>query len=118
MEILERSNGNIGIVDKDVEINEVRDILDFMMTANYRDNCASLIIYKESLNDDFFDLKTGFAGEVLQKFSNYKMKLAIIGDFSLYRSRSLNDFINESNRGNTIFFVSSLEEGKNILEEV
>ncbi|MCK7528774.1 MAG: DUF4180 domain-containing protein [Ignavibacteriales bacterium] len=30
---------------------------------------------------DFFDLKTGIAGEILQKFSTYNVRLAILGDF-------------------------------------
>ncbi|HUX96186.1 MAG TPA: DUF4180 domain-containing protein [Bacteroidales bacterium] len=55
------------------------------------------------------------AGEISQKFSNYRMKLAIIGDFSETGSKSLNDFIRESNRGGTICFVKSLEEGLSML---
>ena len=45
------------------------------------------------------------AGEILQKFSNYRMKLAIIGEFEKYKSKSLKAFITESNRGNLIFFA-------------
>ncbi len=42
-------------------------------------------------------------GEILQKFVTYKAKLAIAGDFSVYTSKSLKDFIYESNNGNHIF---------------
>jgi len=38
------------------------------------------------------------------------MKLAIVGDFSKYQSKSLQEFIGESNRGNRVFFVSNIEE--------
>ena len=61
-----------------------------------------------SLHPDFFDLKTRFAGEILQKFSNYDVKLAIVGDFSKYSSKSLRDFIYESNKGKLIFFADNL----------
>jgi len=62
------------------------------------------------LHRDFFDLKTGLAGEILQKFSNYRVKLAIVGDFEEVKSKSLRDFIRESNRGRTVNFVNSVEE--------
>jgi len=64
------------------------------------------------INPDFFDLKTGFAGEILQKFSNYKVKLAIIGDFSSFTSKSLRDFILESNKHGHINFVSTIDEAR------
>jgi hypothetical protein len=36
--------------------------------------------------------------------------LAIIGDYSKYTSKNLQDFIRESNKGNRIFFVNDFEE--------
>lgn len=35
------------------------------------------------------------------------MKLAVVGDFSVYRSKSLKDFIYEGNKGNSIFFLDN-----------
>jgi hypothetical protein len=90
-------------------ISEPGGILDLMAEAGMND-CSKLIIHSGSLHPDFFDLKTKLAGEILQKFSNYRMKLAIIGDFSDIKSKSLRDFIRESNRTGIIAFVSSLEE--------
>ena len=46
---------------------------------------------------DFFQLSNGKLGEVLQNFSNFRMRLAIIGDFQNLQSQSLTDFIRESN---------------------
>jgi len=60
-------------------------------------------------------LKTGLAGEILQKFSNYYVELAIVGDFSKYSSKNLQDFIYESNKVGRINFVSSVEEAKEAL---
>jgi sugar phosphate isomerase/epimerase len=90
-------------------INSAEDILDIMAEAGYN-GCTGLIIHANTLNRDFFDLKTKLAGEILQKFSNYRMKLAIIGDFSDVKSKSLRDFIRESNNMGTIYFVGSMEE--------
>lgn len=86
-----------------------QDMLDVMAECAW--NGAEIMIIQEShLMSEFFDLKTGQAGEMLQKFSNFRMKLCIIGDFSKYESSSLRDFMRESNRSGTIFFVSNFEE--------
>jgi hypothetical protein len=50
------------------------------------------------------------AGEILQKFSNYRIKLAIVGDFSKYTKKSIRDFIRESNNTGHINFVGTLDE--------
>ena len=69
-----------------------------------------LAVAATSCKKDFFDLKNGIAGEILQKFSNYRVSLIIVGDFSKYASKSLNDFIYESNKGRHINFVASTTE--------
>jgi len=38
------------------------------------------------------------------------MKVAICGDYSSYTSKSLMDFIYESNKGNNIFFLDNEKE--------
>jgi len=85
------------------------DILDLMAEARLNDS-GRMIIHDKSLHPNFFDLKTKVAGEILQKFSNYRMRLAIVGDFSGFKSKSLRDFIRESNRTGTISFVGTIEE--------
>ena len=90
-------------------IAEPGDILDIMVEAGYN-NCNGIIINEKTFHPDFFDLRTGFAGEILQKFSNYRMKLAITGDFSELKSKSLRDLIRESNSGRAVCFVASTGE--------
>jgi hypothetical protein len=84
-------------------------ILDLMAECMYLGS-TGIILHEQNLVGAFFDLKTRLAGEILQKFSNYRMKAAIVGDFSKFTSKSLQDFIRESNRMGRIFFVCSLEE--------
>lgn len=93
----------------DIIISEVQDALDIIADCSYQ-GAEKIIFYEKNLHPDFFDLKTKLAGEILQKFSNYRMSLAIVGDFSKYASKSLRDFIYESNKGGRIRFVNSLEE--------
>jgi hypothetical protein len=69
-----------------------------------------MIIHASTFDPSFFDLKSGLAGEVLQKVANYRLRLAIVGDFSVYESKALRDFIFESNKGSMIAFVNSIDE--------
>ncbi|HEX2969733.1 MAG TPA: DUF4180 domain-containing protein [Bacteroidales bacterium] len=96
------------VVDPE-EISGPGEILDLMADARYNGS-DRMIFHSKDLNPGFFELKTGIAGEILQKFSNYRMKLSIVGDFSEIKSKSLNDFIRESNRTGIITFVATMEE--------
>ncbi|MBN2571727.1 MAG: DUF4180 domain-containing protein [Ignavibacteriales bacterium] len=91
-----------------VVITEVQDALDIMAECDYL-GARKIIIKEENITQNFFELKTRLAGEILQKFTNYKVDLAIIGNFEKYKSKSLNDFIYESNKHGKIVFVPTLE---------
>ena len=109
-----KDTGKIAELQSNVILAEVQDFLDMMGNANsLRTN--KMVIHQHQLHPDFFDLKTRMAGEILQKFSTYRQKLAIIGDFSAYESKSLRDFIRESNRVGRILFAGSLDEALNRL---
>ena len=97
-------------------IESVSDILDIMGEVSYV-GCSGIIIHSVVFSKEFYDLHTGLAGDILQKFSNYKMKLAIVGDFSNLTSKSWRDFIRESNRGNTVCFVSTFDEAMSALNK-
>jgi hypothetical protein len=77
--------------------------LDIMANAHY-EGFNGLEIDQESLPIAFFDLKTGLAGEMLQKFSNYRMKVTINGNFASMANKNLQDFIRECNSGNQVRF--------------
>lgn len=97
-------------------VGAAADMLDIMAEVFFG-GCDSMIIKSELLPENFFSLKSGIAGEILQKFSNYKMKLAITGDFSNITSKALADFIFESNKGNQVFFKSTMEEAMDSLSK-
>ncbi|MBG0850651.1 DUF4180 domain-containing protein [Streptomyces spinoverrucosus] len=66
----------------------------------------------ERVADEFFRLRSGVAGAVMQKFVNYRLRLAIIGDVSGHVSQStaLRDFLRETNQGGHIWFLPDEEE--------
>jgi tRNA1(Val) A37 N6-methylase TrmN6 len=75
------------------------------------------LVEEKNIIPEFFDLKTRIAGDILQKFTQYQMPLTIVGDFSKFNSKSLNDFIYESNKGKQINFVTSQSEAIKILSD-
>ncbi len=93
----------------EIAIQTPQDGIDLFGNANYQ-GFERIMLHNKNITPDFFDLKNGMAGEILQKFSTYRVRLAIISDFSNYESRSLQDFIRESNQGGKIIFVETAEE--------
>ncbi|MFN8714795.1 MAG: DUF4180 domain-containing protein [Bacteroidota bacterium] len=69
-----------------------------------------VIIYEKNIIPAFFDLKTGIAGEVLQKFSNFRIRLAVVGNWSLHTNVRIQEFISESNKFGHINFAETKEE--------
>ena len=98
------------IISDDTVLQTVEDAVDLIGNMSYQ-GFDKLIIHEENMISDFFELKNKIAGDILQKFSQYSMPLAIIGDFEKYESKSLNDFIFESNKGSQINFVTTIEDG-------
>ena len=64
----------------------------------------------ERLGPEFLRLSSGVAGAVLQKLVNYRFQVAVVGDVALAVAASapLADFVRESNRGATVWFVTDL----------
>lgn len=97
------------IISDSVVIHAATDGLNLMGNLYY-DNFDGILLHEHQLSSDFFELSNGMAGEILQKFSNYRMKLAIVGDFQKYTAKSLCDFIFESNKTGNIIFAGSVPE--------
>jgi len=119
MEIITHKINNTKIAEitaDEIIINSAQDGLDLLGNLYYQD-FYKVIIHRENITPIFFDLKSGMAGEILQKFSNYRVRLAIVGDFSNYNSKSLKDFIYESNKTRHVNFVNSIGEGLRILSQ-
>ncbi len=109
-------NTRIAEIDSnEILINSNEDAFQLLVDVYYQD-FDRIILYEHQLTPDFFDLKNGMAGEILQKFSNYRVKLAIVGEFSNYTKESILQFISESNKMKHINFVKNLEDALQVLK--
>jgi len=93
------------IISDDILIHNTQDALNLMADCSGR-GARHIILREHQITPKFFDLKTGLAGEILQKFVNYQVKLTITGDFSRIKSKAFQSFIRESNTQGQIHFVS------------
>ena len=108
---------NIAVVDsEEILISDSTSALDMAMSIQYEANTSDIVIPKQCIIEDFFQLSTKLAGEILQKYMNYGIRIAIVGDFSEYKSKALKDFIYESNKGKYFFFVLTEQDAIEKLE--
>ncbi len=113
LEFIDHGNDIIEVSAKEKVINTSSDLLDILAETR-----ASVILLRsENINEDFFKLSTGLAGEMLQKISNYRLKMGIIGDFTSIKSKALHDLIYECNKTKQIVFVRTIEEAIALLRD-
>ena len=116
---LEHDGVVIALVEsEETLITDVQSALDLMATVRYETGADCVILPKSALDERFFVLSSGLAGDILQKFVNYQLVVAIVGDYSGYTSKPLRDFIYESNNGSHVFFLATLEEAIEKLSRV
>jgi hypothetical protein len=90
-------------------VSTAEEALQLLVDAYYQE-ADGILLHKGDLTSAFFDLKTGLAGEILQKCSNYRMKMGIVGDFTQLPEGAFKDFVYESNKGKRVVFVGQVEE--------
>ena len=111
LKIIETESGKVAVANSEEPIIiDGQSALEFVMNIGYEHNCRRIAVNKAAVAEDFFRLSTGLAGEIAQKFVNYRYRFAIVGDFSGYTSKPLRDFIYESNQGRFLYFAANEEE--------
>lgn len=109
-EIQERSGTQVLMCDADgPPVATEQDALD-LIGASFL-GAEVVVVPARRLDDRFFALESRFAGEILQKFVNYRLRLVIVGDLSphLAASSALRALVHESNRSDHVWFVADLD---------
>ena len=96
----------VALQEDGVVINNAREFHDLIFNLP----SDRIVVYKENIDESFFDLRTGFASEILQEAVSHSRRLGIVGDYSRYASKSLNAFISEGGEASKIVFADSLDE--------
>lgn len=106
MQTKDHGNGIVELIAGGIIVDKPDDWISLFPGARQ----TTAIIRRENMHPDFYDLKTGFAGALLQKCATYFKRLAIIGDFSGISSRAFNDFRYESNKTGQVVLVNTVED--------
>ena len=106
----------VEVVSDDIIINSEQDALDLIANIGYLYDARKIILHKDNLCEEFFILQSGIAGSVMQKFSNYRIQAAIVGEIR-ERSKSLNAFIEECNRTKQVIFTDDVTTALNELSK-
>jgi Domain of unknown function (DUF4180) len=93
--------------DSGIAIGSVNDISDAVGACL---GSAGFVLDENDLGPDFFDLRTGLAGELFQKFTNYKIRVAIILANPHAYGERLGELAFEHRSHNMIRFVRSQDE--------
>ncbi|XVV07451.1 DUF4180 domain-containing protein [Actinosynnema sp. CA-248983] len=107
-----RERAGVQVVECDPDgppIATVEDALDIIGAVFLGARVAAVPAHR--LGEKFFTLGTRFAGDVMQKFVNYRMVLAVVGDISehLAASSALRALVAESNEADHVWFVPDLD---------
>ncbi|MFH8636725.1 DUF4180 domain-containing protein [Streptomyces goshikiensis] len=88
-----------------------REVLDLIGNAGCQ-GAEWVVVPAERFDDAFFRLRTRVAGDIVQKFVQYRLGMAVIGDISRHTeaSSALRDFVRECNRGRQTWFLADVEE--------
>ena len=92
-----------------ISIRSFRDIPDVIGACL---GVEGLILTEDDLAREFFDLRSGLAGELFQKFMNYRVRLAIVlPDPEAYGER-ISELAYEHSSHSMIRFVRSKDEAE------
>ena len=95
--------------DSGISIRSSGDISDALGACLGADG---LVITESDLAPEFFDLRSGLAGEMFQKFINYKVRVAIVLPDSNRYGERVSELAYEHRSHGVIRFVRSQDEAK------
>ncbi len=110
--VIEKTGGKyIECLSAERTLDTEQDALDLLSICMENDTNL-LVIHAAALADDFFKLKTGVAGMMLQKFVNYRIKTAVILTGEMVFKGKFKDMLAESSRGNNFRIFDSITEAE------
>jgi hypothetical protein len=92
-----------------ISIRSIKDITDVIAACI---GAEGLILAEDDLPPDFFELRTGLAGELFQKFMNYRVRVAIVLSSPEAYGKRFGELAYEHSSHAMIRFVRSMDDAK------
>ena len=98
------------------QLIQTEDDITRILELCYENDTNRILLYAENFSDNFFDLSSGEAGMILQKFSNYFVKAAAVVRLDgVPHSHRFEELVVEVNRGNQFRIFDDLEQAESWL---
>lgn len=102
---------NIKYIDYNKEVLGVKDIMD-IISSTMETGIFKVLLDGENISEDFYNLRTGLAGEALQKFINYNVKAGIILEDQEKLNIRFREMIGEANKGNDFRMFKTVSDAE------
>lgn len=112
--LLERDGARI--VECVSAIRRSQDALE-LIAAGFEQGSTRLLLESDRLPAAFFELRSGFAGEFLQKLQNYRMRLACVLPAEDAHGERFREFLSEARRGRSFRAFASRADAEAWLAE-
>ncbi len=104
----------IEIISTQVPLSTEQDAVD--LVALCIENEANLLmLHSPALSEDFFKLRTGVAGKMIQKFINYHVKTAAVIPMEVVNKGKFKEMVLESNKSNHFRVFETREDAESWL---
>ncbi len=95
-------------IPNEERIKREADALDLIATC-IENGTSQLMLHAGCLSEDFYRLSTGLAGAVLQKFTDYHIRVAAVIPLELASHGHFGEMVSEANRGNSFHVFQTRE---------
>lgn len=112
---VERSGGR-SLVECQSRVGTIEDALE-LVSLCIENGADRLLCEARQLPEAFFDLRSGFAGEFLQKLQNYGIRFAAILPDSERQGPRFQELLLEANRGNDFRTFERREDAEDWLSK-
>lgn len=88
-----------------------QDAVDLIGLA-FSEEANVVVVPADRVVPDFYTLSTRILGDVVRKFQQYRIRLAVVGDITKYTasSEAFRAYVHETNKGRDIWFLQTEEE--------
>lgn len=110
-QIIESPKKYLEVMSAATPISTENDALDLVALCGENDTDL-LMIHYPALSEDFFKLKTKVAGNILQKFMNYRIKAVAVLPDEISQKGRFGELVSETNKGHFFRIYESKEEAE------
>jgi PadR family transcriptional regulator AphA len=113
VQVIEKAKGRyIQCISAKTPLSSEQDAVELLAICGENDT-NHLIINAEALSDDFFKLRTGVAGQMLQKFINYHVQIAVMITNESMITGKFKEMVAESNKRNDFRVFTNISDAEN-----